>query len=153
MTRFIPRFLAINIRIIIVVAFKRHRKIKKGKKRAFKRSWNGIITSSRWTCSSCTRTKATKKTWDAIKTEKNNRRVVTGYYRKRMCIASSCIYIYIYIHRNRAVVRVKSRLNYGVCKVSPRFERRFMNYVTGEFIGELLDANFCRDLTACKCSI
>lgn len=48
-------------------------------------------------CSSCTRTKATKKTWDAIKTEKNNRRVVTGYYRKRMCIASSCIYIYIYI--------------------------------------------------------
>lgn len=97
MTRFIPRFLAINIRIIIVVALKRHRKIKKGKKRAFKRSWNGIITSSRWMCSSCTRTKATKKTWDAIKTEKNNRRVVTGYYRKRMCIASSCIYIYIYI--------------------------------------------------------
>lgn len=52
-----------------------------------------------------------------------------------------CVIVYIY--RNRALVRVKSGLNYSVCKVSPRFERHFMNYVTGEFI-VLLDANSCR---------
>lgn len=104
---------------------KRHRKIKRGKKRSVQRwEWNNNFDGRE---AVEPRVKATKKTWDAIKTAKNNRRVVTGYYRKGMCIAS----LYVYIYR----ILVKSGLNYSVCKVSPRFERRFMNYVTGEFIG------------------